>query len=190
MMNKDTQILIHDVASLMFLLPFSTLCMADVLFGYTVYPMFLTHAITTYMSYDLLWISLQPKVIHAYKTLIITHHLICLLAVIRPLMYPEESGIITLCGIVEIDTTILTLRRIIPRTSSIHPYINLLYYLTNAMIRVVYETLLTLFMIQYYAHESILVKIHVLGCQYFINIFSCGVCLLTYSKRNPALKNH
>ena len=55
-MNTDTQILIHDVASLMFLLPFSTLCVADVLFGYTVYPMFLTHAVTTYMSYDLLWI--------------------------------------------------------------------------------------------------------------------------------------
>ena len=54
-MNKDRSILIHDVASLTFLAPFSVLCLADVLFAYTVYPMFLTHALTTYMSYDLMW---------------------------------------------------------------------------------------------------------------------------------------
>ena len=51
-MNKDQAILIHDVASLTFLAPFSVLCLAETLFGYTVYPMFLTHALTTYMSFD------------------------------------------------------------------------------------------------------------------------------------------
>lgn len=187
-MNKDRSILIHDVASLLFLAPFSTLCLADVLFGYNVYPTFLTHAVTTYMSYDLLWISLQPKVIHAYKSLIMLHHAVCLLALIRPLMYPEESPLVSIAGLVEFDTTLLTLRRIIPRTNSIHVHINTLYHISNLMIRVFYESMLTLFMLNYYANESILVKIHVMGCQYFINIFSCGICLLTYSKRNPALR--
>jgi len=188
-MNKDQAILIHDVASLTFLAPFSVLCLAETVFGYTVYPMFLTHAVTTYMSYDLIWISLQPRVIHAYKSLIVAHHIVCLLALIRPLMYPEESQLISLVGLVEIDTTLLTLRRIIPRTNSIHTHINLMYHVSNLLIRVFYETILTFFMMSYYANENIFVKFHVLGCQYFINIFSCGICLLTYTKRNPALKN-
>ena len=155
-MNKDRSILIHDVASLLFLAPFSTLCLADVLFGYNVYPTFLTHAVTTYMSYDLLWISLQPKVIHAYKSLIMLHHAVCLLALIRPLMYPEESPLVSIAGLVEFDTTLLTLRRIIPRTNSIHVHINTLYHISNLMIRVFYESMLTLFMLNYYANESCL----------------------------------
>jgi hypothetical protein len=190
MMNKDQSILIHDVASLLFLAPFSALCVADVLFGYTLYPMFLTHALTTYMSYDLIWIILQPKVIHTLRNLIILHHLVCLLALLRPLMYPEESPIISLAGLVEIDTTLLTLRRIIPRTNSIHSHINLMYHVSNLVIRVFYETIFTMFVTNYYANENILVKIHVLGCQYFINIFSYGICALTYTKRNPALRNN
>ena len=94
-MNKDRSILIHDVASLTFLAPFSVLCIADVLFGYTVYPMFLTHTLTTYMSYDLLWIIIQPKVVHTFRKLIILHHLVCLLALLRPLMYPDEAFILS-----------------------------------------------------------------------------------------------
>jgi len=104
-------------------------------------------------------------------------------------MYPEESRLISLVGLVEIDTTLLTLRRIIPRGSSIHVHIDLMYRISNLMIRVFYETIVTLFMMKYYENESLFVKIHVLGCQYFINIFSCGICALTYSKQNPALKN-
>jgi hypothetical protein len=188
-MNKDRAILIHDMASLVFLAPFSALCIADVFLGYTVYSMFLTHAITIYMSYDLLWILLQPKIVHVYRSLIIAHHIVCLLALLRPIMYPEESRLISLVGLVEIDTTLLTLRRIIPRGSSIHVHIDLMYRISNLMIRVFYETIVTLFMMKYYENESLFVKIHVLGCQYFINIFSCGICALTYSKQNPALKN-
>jgi hypothetical protein len=175
-------ILIHDIASLLFLAPFSALCLADVLFNYTVYPMFLTHAAVVYMSYDLVWITLKPEVVHAYNSLIMMHHIVCLLALLRPLMYPEEYKLISLVGLVEIDTTLLTLRRIIPRTSSVYNHINLLYHISNLMIRVFYETILSLFMTSYYANENIFVKIHVLGCQYFINIFSCGICALTYSK--------
>jgi hypothetical protein len=189
-MNKDQSILIHDVASLLFLAPFSALCMADVLFGYTLYPMFLTHALTTYMSYDLMWIILQPKVIHTLRNLIILHHLVCLLALLRPLMHPEEAFILSFAGLVEIDTSLLTIRRLTPRDSYLYPTIDQMYHVSNLVIRVFYETIFTMFMTNYYADENILVKIHVLGCQYFINIFSCGICALTYTKRNPALRNN
>ena len=189
-MNKDQVILIHDVASLTFLAPFSVLCLAETLFGYTVYPMFLTHALTTYMSFDLTWIIIQPRIVHTFRKLIILHHLVCLLALLRPLMYPEESSLLSLAGLVEIDTSLLTIRRLTPRDSYLYPTIDQMYHVSNLVIRVFYETIFTMFMTNYYADENILVKIHVLGCQYFINIFSCGICALTYTKRNPALRNN
>jgi hypothetical protein len=187
-MNKDRSILIHDVASLTFLAPFSVLCVAETFFGYTVYPMFLTHALTTYMSYDLVWIILQPKVVHTFRKLIILHHLVCLLALLRPLMYPDEGFIVSRVGLVEIDTSLLTIRRLTPRNSSIYPTINDMYHASNLLIRVGYETCMTLYLSYFYAYESVYTKLHILGCQYFINIFSCGICALTYSKRNPTLR--
>ena len=187
-MNKDRSILIHDVASLTFLAPFSVLCVAETLFGYTVYPMFLTHALTTYMSYDLVWIILQPKVVHTFRKLIILHHLVCLLALLRPLTYPDEGFIVSRVGLVEIDTSLLTIRRLTPRKSSIYPTINDMYHMSNLLIRVGYESFMTLYLSYFYAYESVNTKLHILGCQYFINIFSCGICALTYSKRNPTLR--
>ena len=188
-MNKDHRaVVIHDVASLSFLAPFSILCLAETLFGYNVYPMFLTYALTTYMSLDLMWIIIQPEIVHTLRKLIILHHLVCLLALLRPLMHSEEAFIVGLVGIVEIDTSLLTIRRLTPRTSFIYPTINDMYYASNLLIRVGYESCMTLFLSYFYAHESMYVKLHILGCQYFINIFSCGICVLTYSKNNPALK--
>ena len=187
-MNKDQVILIHDVASLTFLAPFSVLCLAETLFGYTVYPMFLTHALTTYMSFDLTWIIIQPRIVHTFRKLIILHHLVCLLALLRPLMYPEEAFVVGVVGLVEIDTSLLTIRRLTPKTSFIYPTINDIYHASNILIRVGYESCMTVLLSYLYADQSIYVKIHILGCQYFINIFSCGICALTYSKQNPALK--
>jgi hypothetical protein len=187
-MNKDRSIVIHDVASLMFLAPFSILCLAETLFGYMVYPMFLTHALTTYMSYDLMWIFIQPGIVHTFRKIIILHHLVCLLALLRPLMYPEEAFIVGIVGLVEIDTSLLTIRRLTPKTSFIYPTINDIYHASNILIRVGYESCMTVLLSYLYADQSIYVKIHILGCQYFINIFSCGICALTYSKQNPALK--
>jgi hypothetical protein len=183
-MNKDLSILIHDVASLTFLAPFSVLCIAETVFGYTIYPLFLTHALTTYMSYDLLWIFIQPKIVHRYRNLIILHHLVCLLALIRPLMYTDESYIVSRVGLVEIDTSLLTIRRLTPRNSSLYPVINKLYHTSNVLIRVGYESCMTLYLSYLYAYEDIYTKLYILGCQYFINIFSCGICTLTYLKKN------
>ena len=160
-------VLIHDVASLMFLTPFSFMCVSEVFFGYIVYPLFLTHSLFTYMSIDIVWNYLNP---HSYRNLIMCHHLVCLLALSRVLVYPDEAPLVGLCGLVEIDTSLLTIRRLIPRSSSIH------------------EMFLTLFIIHTYTNESILVKSFIYPLQIFINIFSCAICALTYSKRNPAIR--
>jgi hypothetical protein len=113
---------------------------------------------------------------------------VCLLALIRPLMYPEEAFILSFAGLVEIDTSLLTIRRLTPRDSFLYPTIDQMYHASNVIIRAGYETCMTLLLWVLYARESMYTKLHVLGCQYFINIFSCGICALTFSKRNPALK--
>jgi hypothetical protein len=187
-MNKKTVILIHDVATAMFLVPFSALCIAEVFFGYIVYPMFLTHALTLHMSYDLVWIILQPEIIPSLRGLIILHHLVALLYLLRPLMHPEESYLTSLAALVEIDTSILMFRRFTPRWSSLYRYVNNLYYLSNLFIRVYYELFLTFLVFFTYSREDFYTKAHMLGCQIFINVFSCGICALTYSKKNPALQ--
>ena len=183
-MKKDHSVIIHDAASLMFLAPFSLLCVVESVFGYSLYPMFLTHALTTYMSIDLMWILLQPRIVHTFRKLIILHHLVCLTALLRPLLYPAEAFIVGIVGIVEIDTSLLTIRRLTPRNNLMYPTLTRIYHMSNLLIRVGYESCVTLFLSYFYAYESIYVKIHILGCQYFINIFSCGICALTYSKRN------
>ncbi len=99
-------------------------------------------------------------------------------------MHPDEAFIISRVGLVEIDTSLLTIRRLTPRTSFIYPKINKMYHASNLMIRVGYESCMTLYLSYLYARESVYAKLHILGCQYFINIFSCGVCALTFSKNN------
>jgi hypothetical protein len=175
----------HDVASLTFLAPFSIFCIAEVFFGYVVYPLFLTHALFTYMSLDLMWNAFNP---HSYRDLIVCHHIVCLLALSRAMLYPEEAYIVSLGGLVEIDTSILTLRRLLPRSTTIHELVDIVYRISNMMIRVFYETFFTAFILHAYSDHPITVKMFVYPLQIFINVFSCGICLLTYTKQNPALK--
>ena len=79
-MNKDRRaVVIHDMATLAFLVPFSTLTLVEVFFGYVVYPMFLTHALTFHMLYDLAWIYVQPRIITSHRNLIMLHHVVALL---------------------------------------------------------------------------------------------------------------
>ena len=177
---------VHDIASLTFLAPFSIMCIAEVFFEYVVYPLFLTHALFMYMSLDLVWNVFNS---HSYRDLIVCHHIVCLLALTRAMVYPEEAFIISLSGLIEIDTSLLTIRRLIPRTWTIHQLVDLLYRISNLLFRVFYETFLTVFIIHTYSEHSLLVKLSVYPLQIFINIFSCGICMLTYTKRNPALKN-
>lgn len=182
-MNKKNAILIHDVASIMFLVPFSILCIADVFFGYVIYPMFITHALTIHMSYDLLWILVQPEIISSMRRFIILHHVIALIYLLRPLIFIEDAHLTSLAGLVEIDTSILIMKRLIPKHSVMYEHINNLYYVSNLFIRVYYETFLTLLVYFIYAKSDFYTKLHMIGCQCFVNIFSCGICVLTFRRR-------
>lgn len=170
---------IHDVATAAFLIPYSTLAIAEVFFGYVVYPMFLTHTLTFHMLYDLVWIHVQPKIITSHRNLIMLHHVVALLYLLRPLLNPIESRITALVSLVEVDTTILILRRLLPRST----FMNNLYLVSNLFIRVYYETFLSFLVWFISRHYSLWTRIYVLGCQLFINVFSCGICALTFSKR-------
>jgi hypothetical protein len=139
-MNKNRAILIHDVASLLFLVPFSTLCIAELFFGYTIYPMFLTHALSLHMYYDLTWIIIQPQIIPSLRNLIILHHVVALIYLLRPLTHPYEARLTSLAAIVEVDTSLLLIRRVIPRDGSIYRIVNKMYHISNVLLRVYYET--------------------------------------------------
>jgi hypothetical protein len=169
---------IHDVATVTFLIPYSTLTLAEVFFGYVVYPMFLTYALTFHILYDLIWIYLQPKIIKSYRKLIMLHHIVTLIYLLRPLLNPIESRLTSLVSLVEIDTTILILRRLLPKSD----FMNNLYLVSNLFIRVYYETFLS-FIVWFLSYNyTMWSRIHVLVCQLFINVFSCGICALTFSK--------
>ena len=134
---------IHDIATAAFLVPYSVLSVGELFFGYVIYPMFLTHALAFHMVYDLLWITIQPKVIPSLRNLIILHHIIVLLFLLRPFMHPEESNFTARLSVVEIDTTILILRRLVPKYSVCYEYLNKIYLMSNLLIRVYYETIMS-----------------------------------------------
>ena len=81
---KMNPIKVHDIATATFLVPYSILSVSELFFGYVIYPMFLTHALSFHMIYDLIWITIQPKVIPSLRKLIILHHIVVLLFLIRP----------------------------------------------------------------------------------------------------------
>ena len=169
---------IHDIASVTFLLPFSTLAIAEVFFGYVVYPMFLTHALTFHLLYDLAWIYAQPKIITSHRNLIMLHHVVALMYLLRPLLNPIESRVTSLASLVEIDTTILILKRLLPRST----FMNNLYLTSNMVIRVYYETFLTFLVWFISRYDPFWVRAYTLSCQLFINVFSCGICALSFLK--------
>lgn len=179
---------IHDIATAAFLVPYSVLSVGELVFGYVIYPMFLTHALAVHMVYDLLWITIQPKVIPSLRKLIVLHHIVVLIFLLRPFMHPEESNFTARLSLVELDTSILILRRLVPKHSVYYTSLDKLYLVSNLMIRVYYETAMSVLLWFMYKNHPLIDKVHVLGCQFFVNIFSCGICALTFSKRNPALK--
>jgi len=171
---------IHDIASATFLIPFSTLCVTEVVSGYTIYPLFLTHAFLFHMTYDLLWIILQPSIIPKIRSIIILNHLVCILAISRPLIHTHESRMTAYACLVEIDTSFLMLKRLFPD----YDVFKFMYYMSNIGIRVYYETFFTIVVWNYYAYQGVW---YIIFCQLFINILSCGICALTWSRKNPAL---
>ena len=78
----------------------------------------------------------------------------------------------------EVDTSILILRRLFKKSVSL----DLLYRISNLIIRVFYETMMLLFVAQLFREEPLLFRMHMVGSQMFITIFSYGICAMTFSK--------
>ena len=95
-----------------------------------------------------------------------------------PLFTPEAASLTALAGLVEIDTSILILRRLFKKSV----FLDLLYRVSNLVIRVFYETMMLLFVVQLFHEEGTLFKIYMIGSQMFITIFSYGICAMTFSK--------
>lgn len=176
---------LHDVVTVSFLVPYSFLVLAELVFGYVIYPMFLTHALMCNILFDLTWIILQPKIISSHKNLIILHHIVALLYLLRPLLNPVDSSITPYVALIEIDTTILILRRLLPRSE----FMTYLYLASNLFLRVYYETFLSFFVWFLTKNDHFLMRLHVMACQLFINVFSCGICALTWSKHNKVRRH-
>jgi len=177
---------VHDITSAYFLVPFSTLCLSEIVLGYVVYPMFLTHALTFYMSYELVWIYIQPKIIQSFRKLIILHHIMALIYAMRPLYVPEEAYMTAYLGLIEIDTSVLVLKHLFPRNQTLRE----IYLFTNVFFRVWYETFMSLVVWFLCDNKKLYVRIHLMTCQLFFNIFSYGICVLTYrTLKNKRLKD-
>lgn len=172
------EVFIHDVVTLGFLIPFSFLSLAEVFFHYTIYPLFLTHAIIFHMLFDLVWIHFQPRILTSFHSLIKLHHLVVLSLLVYPLFRPFDARLTAISGLIEFDTSLLLLRRIF-RKSHI---LNRLYMTSNLLLRVYYVTLLTIVYWQYFKYEEFWVRLHIMSGQMFINLFSYAICILTYTK--------
>jgi len=177
MNNDELIVFIHDVASGIFLIPFSLLCMAEVFFGYVIDPMFLTKALFYHLVYDTFWLYCLPQATHL-SGLVMLHHMVAMSMLLFPLFTPEAASLTALAGLVEIDTSILILRRLFKKSV----FLDLLYRVSNLVIRVFYETMMLLFVVQLFREEPLLFRMHMVGSQMFITIFSYGICAMTFSK--------
>jgi len=182
-------ILLHDVVTVSFLVPYSLLCIAEVFYGYALYPLFLTHALIFHMLYDMLWLHVQPKIVPSMRELIMLHHAVAITLLMHPLTRPQDAGFTALSGLIEIDTSMLLLRRLTKHNNSLTNFFDFMYKLTNIILRVYFETFMLFIMSIYFKHDHILTRIHVIGGQVFITLFSYGICALTFSRKNPGLKN-
>jgi len=102
----------------------------------------------------------------------------CCVYVLYPLYNPEATQLTALGGLIEIDTSILILRRLFKNSV----FLDLLYRISNLVIRVFYETLVLLFVVQFFREESLFVRIYMVGSQMFITVFSYGICAMTFSR--------
>ena len=172
------EVFIHDVVTLGFLIPFSILSMAEVFFRYTIYPLFLTHAIIFHMLFDLAWIHFQPRILTSFHSLIKIHHLVVLSLLTYPFLTQIDSRFTAIAGIIEIDTSLLLLKRLFKGKYILRE----LYMSSNLILRVYYVTLLTMVYWYYLQYENFWMRLHIMSAQAFINLFSFGICILTFVK--------
>ena len=58
-----------------------------------------------------------------------------------------------------------------------------MYLISNVVLRVWYETLLTILFWNYFKYEEFWLRLHIMSGQIFINLFSYGICVMRYTKQ-------
>eukprot|EP00439_Symbiodinium_sp_Y106_P078417 s1097_g17.t1 len=86
-----------------------------------------------YLVSDALWIALQPDMVKTPVSVIL-HHLVTLIVIVEPMFYESHRVNASRALLVEINTVLLTLRRLLGRP----PWCELGFYLTWALIRLIW----------------------------------------------------
>lgn len=86
-----------------------------------------------YLVSDALWIALQPDMVKTPVSVIL-HHLVTLIVIVEPMFYESHRVNASRALLVEINTVLLTLRRLLGRPA----WCELGFYLTWAVIRLIW----------------------------------------------------
>jgi len=100
---------------------------------------FNVYAMTLYVVADTIWVMAVPTLVKTPKVIIV-HHLVTLACLSGPLNYPDTSICGSMALLVEANTALIVLRRRLN-----HPiWIEILWYITWLLLRVLWYPLLTL----------------------------------------------
>lgn len=159
------------------------------------YFFYLWKSTLVYFLFDLGWIILKPESVKSPK-IIIFHHLITLLSIMVPFYRYYQCGkLMSICLTVEINTLLLTTRRILYNNSSeyykiiniIQSFITFNFYLSWIVIRLIMFPIINFEVYKLWNQEYLETK-------YFINIYNYPLfsqtflCLLNYKWTFDLLK--
>ena len=148
-----------------------------------------------YFLVDIFWLILKPQSVKSPK-IIIFHHLVTLLSIMVPYYRYYECGkLMSICLTVEINTLLLTTRRVLHNCchkdntigNIIQSCISFNFYLSWIIIRLIMFPIIAFEVYNFWIHEYLETK-------YFINIYSYPLisqtflCLLNYKWTFDLLK--
>ena len=112
------------------------------------YPIFLSLLLlfTLYICVDIVWIYLIPTSVHGNQsTAVMVHHLVTLVQLVVPWLNQNLSWHFAIGIVVEINTLVLVCRRSVPQHSAAYQLLDLLFYATWIVFRLLLFPLLVLF---------------------------------------------
>lgn len=112
------------------------------------YPIFLALLLffTLYICVDIVWIYLIPASVHGNQsTAVLVHHLVTLVQLVIPWLNQNLSWHFAITLVVEINTLVLVCRRSVRQHSAAYQVLDLLFYATWIIFRLLLFPLLVLF---------------------------------------------
>lgn len=128
-----------------------------------------------YLVVDLIWVTLIPKSVVRNPVAIIGHHLMCLLLLLIPWIDIQLSWYMAANVLVEVNTVLFTLRRNLQMRSFSHHIVNILFYVTWVLLRLVMFPSLVVLLFSEYLRYS---RIHDSVCYLYFAAF-LGQILIT-----------